>query len=60
VESPMGYRGVRHTVVRADARKREWSGCNAVGMRAVPRAPLNMLLGVMSSRFSRSNRGQRT
>jgi hypothetical protein len=32
------------TLVRADARKREWFACNGVGMRAVSRAPLNEAL----------------
>lgn len=36
------YRGP--TLVRADARKREWFACNGVGMRAVSRAPLNKAL----------------
>ena len=39
-----GVRNVGPTLVRADARKREWFACNGVGMRAVSRAPLNMLL----------------
>jgi hypothetical protein len=31
------------TVVRADARKREWFSCNGVAVRAASRAPLNIL-----------------
>src|SRR5688572_29571020 len=37
------------TLVRADARKREWFACNGVGMRAASRARLNKSLGRMKS-----------
>jgi hypothetical protein len=34
----------RITLVRADARKREWFACSGVGVRAASRAPLNKAL----------------
>jgi hypothetical protein len=34
------------TIIRADARERDWFACYSVGAHAVSRAPLNMSLGL--------------
>ena len=43
------------TLVRADARKREWYACNGVGLHAVSRAPLNKLLELAMKIFIDTN-----
>jgi hypothetical protein len=49
---PTHLADARITPVRADARKRERFACDGVSMRAVSRAPRNMLLGLKEMQCS--------